>query len=98
MIDADVIVTIPRSSSEPAVATLTSPTGELLDATTVEISVGTDENTYTWEAAVWVDAEASTRTARTVAARSWATPGEYVVHVRLDNAQIIRCTNTIQVP
>lgn len=97
MIDADVIVTIPRTSNEPAVATLTSPTGEILDPTSVEISVGTDENTYTWEAATWLDPAAATRTVRSVAARTWTT-GEYVVHVRLDNAQIIRCTNTIQVP
>lgn len=97
MIDADVIVTIPRGSTEPAVAELTSPTGETIDATTVEISVDTDSNTYVWAAAAWVGAAGTTRSAETTASRTWTT-GDYVVHVRLDGQQIIRCTNRIQVP
>jgi hypothetical protein len=96
--DADVIVTIPRNSNEPVVARLKSPTGEALAATTVEVSVGTDENTYTWQAAEWTDTTVdSDRTVRSQSSRVWTT-GEYIVHVRLDGAQIIRCANRIQVP
>jgi hydrogenase maturation factor HypF (carbamoyltransferase family) len=99
VIDADVIVMIPRNSQEPAVATLTSPTGEILDAAVVEVSVGTDETTYTWQAAAWVEpVAASTRTARATTLRTWNTPGDFIVHVRLDSKQIIRCTNRIRVP
>jgi hypothetical protein len=96
--DADVIVTIPRNSNEPVVARLKSRTGQALAATTVELSVGTDENTYAWVPAEWTDTTVdSDRTVRSQSSRAWTT-GDYIVHVRLDGAQIIRCANRIQVP
>lgn len=98
MIDDDVIVTIPAGSVEPAVVRLDSPAGDELTATTLEMSAVAPDAPYTWVAAVWVDATpAVSRVARMTTARTWAA-GEYVVHVRLDGAQIIRCTNRIQVP
>lgn len=98
MIDDDVIVTIPAGSVEPAVVRLDSPTDELLTATTLEMSAVAPDAAYAWVPAVWADSTAAvSRVARMTTARTWAT-GEYVVHVRLNGAQIIRCTNRIQVP
>jgi hypothetical protein len=97
--DADVIVTIPRGSTEPVVARLKSPTGANLTATTLDISVGTDATTYSWVAAEWADATVdSDRVVRSTSSRAWSTAGDYIIHVRLDNAQIIRCSNIIRVP
>lgn len=97
--DSDVIVVIPRGSSEPVIARLKSPTGETLDATTLEISANTSPTTYTWQAAQWVDSiEDSDRVVTSTASLTWNTAGDYYVHVRLAGAQIIRCSNKIRVP
>jgi hypothetical protein len=97
--DSDVIVTIPRGSSEPIIARLKSPTGEILNALNVKVSANTVETTYSWVAAQWADGTPdSERVVEATTATTWNTPGDYYVHVMLDNAQIIRCSNKIRVP